>query len=101
MKNKEVERFAIDGLGSYYISQSDELRFTPWSGGCSISPPQMNIESARNIIFEHAKNRLRCNEVKVRKELTLIKTQQEKLGSDVFNLGQFKVKHDETNGWIS
>lgn len=89
-----VEYFIIptgtEALKACIIKEDD--RFKPWFGGSCIGTAQTTIESARQMIFNHAISRL----LQIRGDAQNIVDQSNKtleyLGKDAFNLGQFKTK---------
>jgi hypothetical protein len=88
--NYYVEKFEVSTLFRACISK-DADGFRPWINGCAISMSLKNIDMARLAIFSHIVASLLQRKEERYKELELIQSTLDKLGNDIFNLGQFKT----------
>lgn len=98
-----VERFELkEGKTTFSLAISLEPResifsdgkdgFHPWSGGCGIGGNNRTIAGARLVCFESVVSDIDRKIRDHEERLVELKKLRNTLGSDVFNLGQFKVK---------
>ncbi len=88
-----VEYFKIPAGENACITMN-EGKFKPWVAGCGISPSKDTLDEARKVIFDYTVDQLIRKRNRCMDRINRIEETLTKLGSDTFNLGQFKTKKD-------
>jgi hypothetical protein len=106
---KYIEKYEVPGDSFYGIEdyadgQPDENHFFPdnykkgnserfmlWRGGCGIGQAS-TLQMARTMLFKFIRGRLQLKQDKLLKETNEVGLSLGMMGTDYFNLGEFKVR---------